>query len=39
MTSPEIIHLAVIVYALFPLSLWQVESLLHKCGIDISYTY
>lgn len=36
-TSPEIIRLAVMMYVRFPLSLRQVEDLLHECGIDISY--
>ncbi len=35
-TSPEIIHLAVMFYARFPLSLRNVEDLLHERGIDIS---
>ena len=36
-TSPEIIHLAVMMYVRFPLSLRDVEDLLHECGIDISH--
>ena len=36
-TSPDIIRLAVMMYARFPLSLRQVEDLLHERGIDISY--
>jgi putative transposase len=36
-TSPEIIRLAVMMYVRFPLSLRNVEDLLHECGIDISY--
>jgi len=36
-TSPEIIRLAVIMYVRFPLSLRQVEDLLHERGVDISY--
>ena len=36
-TSPEIIRLAVMIYVRFPLSLRNVEDLLHKRGIDISY--
>jgi len=36
-TSPEIIRLAVMMYVRFPLSLRQVENLLHECGIDICY--
>ena len=36
-TSPEIIRLAVMMYVRFPLSLWQVEDLLHERGVDISY--
>jgi putative transposase len=36
-TSPEIIHLAVMMYVRFPLSLRNVEDLLHEQGIDISY--
>jgi len=34
-TSPEIIRLAVMMYVRFPLSLRQVEDLLHERGIDI----
>ena len=36
-TSPEIIRLAVMLYVRFPLSLRNVEDLLHERGIDISY--
>ena len=36
-TSPEIIHLAVMLYVRFPLSLRNVEDLLHERGIDISH--
>lgn len=36
-TSPEIIRLAVHIYVRFPLSLRNVEDLLHERGIDISY--
>ena len=36
-TSPEIIRLAVMMYIRFPLSLRQVEDLLHERCIDISY--
>jgi putative transposase len=36
-TSPEIIRLAVMTYVRFPLSLRNVEDLLHERGIDISY--
>ena len=36
-TSPDIIRLAVMMYIRFPLSLRQVEDLLHERGIDISY--
>ena len=35
-TSPEIIRLAVMMYVRFPLSLRNVEDLLHERGIDIS---
>ena len=35
-TSPDIIRLAVMMYIRFPLSLRQVEDLLHERGIDIS---
>ena len=35
-TSPEIIHLALMMYVRFPLSLRNVEGLLHERGIDIS---
>ena len=36
-TSPEIIRLAVMMYIRFPLSLRQVEGLLHERGIDICH--
>ena len=36
-TSPEIIRLAVMMYVGFPLSLRNVEDLLHERGIDISH--
>jgi len=36
-TSPEIIRLAVMMYIRFPLSIRQVEDLLHERGIDVSY--
>ena len=36
-TSPEIIRLAVMMYIRFPLSLRQVEDLIHERGIDISH--
>ena len=36
-TSPEIIRLAVMMYVRFPLSLRQVEDLLHERGVDISH--
>jgi putative transposase len=35
--SPEIIRLAVMMYVRFPLSLRNVEDLLHEPGIDISH--
>ncbi|MDA0319722.1 MAG: IS6 family transposase, partial [Proteobacteria bacterium] len=35
-TSPEIIQLAVMLYVRFPLSLRNVEDLLHERGIEIS---
>ncbi len=35
--SPEIIRLAVMLYVRFPLSLRNVEDLLHERGIDISH--
>jgi putative transposase len=37
LTSPEIIRLAVMMYVRFPLSLRNVEDLLHERGIDISH--
>jgi putative transposase len=36
-TSPEIIRLAVMMCVRFPLSLRQVEDLLHERGINVSY--
>ena len=36
-SSPKIIRLAVTMYVRFPLSLRQVEDLLHERGMDISY--
>lgn len=36
-TSPEIIRLAVMLYIRFPLSLRNVEDLLHQRGIEISH--
>jgi putative transposase len=36
-TSPEIIRLAVMMYVRCPLSLRNVENLLHERGIDISH--
>ena len=36
-TSPEIIRLAVVLYVRFPLSLGNVEDLLHERGIDVSH--
>jgi putative transposase len=36
-TSPEIIQLAVMLYVRFPLSLRNVEDLLHERGIDICH--
>jgi len=36
-TSPEIIRLAVILYVKFPLSLRNVEDLLHERGIEVSH--
>ena len=36
-SSPDIIRLAVMMYVRFPLSLRQVEDLLHERSIDISY--
>jgi putative transposase len=36
-TSPDIIRLAVMMYIRFPLSLRNVEDLLHERGIDISH--
>ena len=36
-SSPEIIGLAEMLYVRFPLSLRNVEDLLHERGIDVSY--
>ena len=36
-TSPEIIRLAVMLYIRFPLSLRNVEELLHERGIEVSH--
>jgi putative transposase len=36
-TSPEIVRPAVMLYILFPLSLRNVEDLLHERGIDFSH--
>ncbi len=36
-TSPEIIRLAVMLYIRLPLSLRNVEDLLHERGIDVSH--
>jgi len=35
--SPQVIRLAVMMYVRFPLSLRQVEDLLHERGIDICH--
>ena len=36
-TSPEIIQLAVMLYVRFPLSLRNVEDLLHERGVEVGY--
>ena len=36
-TSPEIIQLAVMPYVRFPLSLRNLEDLLHERGVEVSY--
>jgi hypothetical protein len=36
-TSPEIIRLALMMYVRYPLSLRNVEDLLHECGIEITH--
>jgi len=36
-TSPEIIQLAAMLYVRLPLSLRNVEDLLHERGVDVSY--
>ena len=38
-TSPEIIQLAVMLYLRFPLSLINVENLLHEHEVDVSYEF
>jgi transposase-like protein len=38
-TSPEIIQLAVMLYVRFPLSLRNVEALLHERGVDVGYEF
>jgi len=35
-TSPEVIRLAVMLYVRFPLSLRNVEDLLHERGVDVN---
>ena len=37
-TSPEIIRLAEMLYVRFPLSLRNVEDLLHERGVEVSLT-
>ena len=36
-TSPEIIHLAIMLYVRFPLSLRVAGELIHERGVDVSY--
>jgi putative transposase len=36
-TSPEVIRLAVMLYVRFPLSLRNVEDLLHERGVEVSH--
>ena len=36
-TSPEVLRLAVMLYVRFPLSLRNLEDLLHERGIDVSH--
>ena len=36
-TSPEIMQLAVMMYVRFPLSLRNVEDLLHERGVDVCH--
>ena len=36
-TSPEIIQRAIMLYVMFPLSLRNVEDLLHERGVNASY--
>jgi len=38
-TSPEIIQLAVMLHVRFPLSLRNVEDLVHERGVDVSYEF
>jgi len=38
-TSSETIQLAVMLYVRFPLSLRNVEDLLHERGVDVSYGF
>ena len=35
--SPDIIRMAAMLYIRFPLSLWNVEDLLHERGVDVSH--
>ena len=35
--GPEIIQLAVLLYLRFPLSMRNLEDVLHKRGVDVSY--
>ena len=37
-TSPDILRLAVMLYVRFPLSLRNVEDLLHERGVEVSLT-
>ena len=37
--SSEIIQLAIMLYVRFPLSLRNVEDLLHERGVDVSYEF
>ena len=36
-TSPEIIRLTAMLSVRFPLSLWNIEDLLHERGVDVSH--
>ena len=36
-TSPKVIRLAVMMYVRFPLSLRNIENLLHEHGVDVSH--